>query len=152
VVEDKYKLLKPILSRFCEIYVSEPILDNESINLYTYNLNETFKLSTIKTQRMDWLKKEIQKIIQKEKKFTQDDLLVTSIKFYEKAYSSIDLIFLLENSTIFKKILTDDKRYELLFAFHKIKREFRNEKILIMFIINFIFFNIDLNLENMSFI
>lgn len=152
VVEDKYKLLKPILSRFCEIYIGDPIIDNEPINLYTYNVNETFKLSTIKTQCMDWLKKELQKLLQKDKKFSQDELVPMSIKLYEKGYSGIDLIFLLENSVIFKNTIPNDKRYEMLFAFHKIKKEFRNEKLFIMFILNFIFFNIDLNLENMSFI
>ena len=37
IVEDKYKLLKPILSRFCEIYVPEPIINNCVTNLHTYN-------------------------------------------------------------------------------------------------------------------
>jgi DNA polymerase III delta prime subunit len=152
VVEDKYKLLKPILSRFCEIFVSEPIIDGDAINLYTYNLNETFKLNTIKTQRIEWLKKEMLKIIQNPKMFSKDDLVSLSIKLYEKAYSGMDLIFLLENSTIFKNVISDNKRYELLFSFHKIKKEFRNEKILIMFILNFIFLDSDLSLENISFI
>lgn len=151
VVEDKYKLLKPILSRFCEIYVPEPILQNEVINLYTYNLNETFKLNTLKTQRLEWLKKECQKMIQNEKKITQCDLVPTAIKLYEKGYSCIDLIHLLEKSTIFNKFISDDKRYELIFAFHKIKKEFRNERILMMFMLNFIFLENDTNLENISF-
>ena len=43
VVEDKYKLLRPILSRFCEIYIPEPVIDNKIINLYQYNLNKVFK-------------------------------------------------------------------------------------------------------------
>ena len=43
IVEDKYKLLKPILSRFCEIYISEPIINNKPINLYKYNLENIYK-------------------------------------------------------------------------------------------------------------
>ena len=61
IVEDKYKLLKPILSRFCEINVPEPLYKDNIINLYKYNLNETFKLNDVKTQRMEWLKKELHK-------------------------------------------------------------------------------------------
>jgi replication factor C small subunit len=34
VVEDKYKLLRPILSRVCEIYISEPMLNGQLLNLY----------------------------------------------------------------------------------------------------------------------
>ena len=48
VVEDKYNLLKPILSRFCEIYVPEPTHNGKSINLYKYNLDETFTLNNLK--------------------------------------------------------------------------------------------------------
>ena len=33
VVEDKNKLLKPILSRFCNIYVALPIVNNKKCNL-----------------------------------------------------------------------------------------------------------------------
>ena len=53
IVEDKYKLLRPILSRFCEIYISEPEYKGKTINLYKYNLEETFKLTDLKNQRND---------------------------------------------------------------------------------------------------
>ena len=66
IVEDKYKLLKPILSRFCEIYIPEPIVNNNIINLYQYNLNEVFKMKDIKTQRTEWLKKELLKSVKKD--------------------------------------------------------------------------------------
>lgn len=65
IVEDKYKLLKPILSRFCEIYLSEPVINGSIINLYKYNLNETFRMKDTKIARMDWLKKELNKSIKK---------------------------------------------------------------------------------------
>ena len=41
IVEDKYKLLKPILSRFCEIYIPEPIHNGVPINLYKYTIENT---------------------------------------------------------------------------------------------------------------
>ncbi len=44
VAEDKYNLMKPILSRFCEIYVPEPIVNGKLINLYKYNLNNVFDM------------------------------------------------------------------------------------------------------------
>ena len=65
IAEDKYNLMKPILSRFCEIYVPEPIINGNIINLYTYNLNEVFKMKDIKTQKLEWLKKELVKSIGK---------------------------------------------------------------------------------------
>jgi len=151
IVEDKYKLLKPILSRFCEIYVPEPIVNGEIVNLYTHNLNQTFKWKEVKTQRTEWLKKEFQKIISDKKTLSHEDLLSLSVKLYEKAYSGLDLIQLLEKSTIFENYITDAKRFELIFAFNKVKKEFRNERILMMFILNFVFLQLDVSLENISF-
>ena len=62
IVEDKYKLLKPILSRFCEIYIPEPEHKGVPINLYTYNNQEKFKLADFKSTRNEWLKKEMKKV------------------------------------------------------------------------------------------
>ena len=121
IVEDKYKLLKPILSRFCEIYISEPEYKGKTINLYKYNLEETFKLTDIKNQRSDWLKKEIQKTVKPN--MTDEDLQSFVIKLYEKAYNTLDIIKLIEEGCF---SLDNDKRYELLIAFNKIRKDFRN--------------------------
>jgi hypothetical protein len=156
IVEDKYKLLKPILSRFCEIYVPEPTHNGDIINLYKYNLNETFNLDGIKVQRMSWLKKELNKTFKPsaslDNEFNSgcDKLTNFALKLYEKGYSGLDLIHLLENHNNFINI-RNDKRYELLVAFNKIRREFRNEKLLIMFILNFLYMSLDYSLENISF-
>jgi DNA polymerase III delta prime subunit len=145
IVEDKYKLLKPILSRFCEIYVPEPEYKGKIINLYKYNLNETFKLTNIKQVKTEWLKKELQKSINSE-----TDVLALVTKLYEKGYSALDLIKLLEDNSAIK--MPDNKRYELLVAFNKVRKEFRNEKLIMLFIINFTFLDIETNLDNISFI
>jgi len=152
IVEDKYKLLKPILSRFCEIYVPEPNYNNNIINLYKFNLGETFNMKDVKTLRTDWLKKELQKMTNDIAKVNHEELIILSTKLYEKGYSGLDLIQLLEKPSNLKILnLTENKRYELLFAFNKIRKEFRNEKIFIMFILNFVFLSLDDSLENISF-
>jgi GTPase SAR1 family protein len=154
IVEDKYKLLKPILSRFCEIYVPEPNHNGNIINLYKFNLGETFKMKDVKTLRTDWLKKELQKIVNANNPnpVTHEELILLSTKLYEKGYSGLDLIQLLEKPSNLKiQGLTENKRHELLFAFNKIRKEFRNEKIFIMFILNFVFLSLDDSLENISF-
>jgi DNA polymerase III delta prime subunit len=147
IIEDKYKLLKPILSRFCEIYVPEPIHNGAPINLYKHNLNETFKLKDVNTKKAEWLKKELQK----KQYLKREDLLKLSTKLYEKGYSAIDLIHFLESSSKLLK-LSDEKRYELLFTFNKVRKEFRNEKLMMTFILNFTFLSLEHNLENISFI
>jgi len=150
IAEDKYNLMKPILSRFCEIYVPEPTLNGEKINLYKYNLNEVFKLKDIKTYRLEWLKKEIIKTMNN--KISLEDLMTFCVKLYERSYSAIDIMNLLENGKFNEDVITIEKRYELLIAFNRVRKEFRNEKLLMLFVLNFMFLNLDVTLENISFL
>jgi DNA polymerase III delta prime subunit len=149
VAEDKYSLMKPILSRFCEIYIPNPVINNNIINLYKYNLNETFNMKEIQNSRLEWLKKELLKIVNK--KININDLMLICTKLYEKSYSGMDVLLLLENHKFLENIISTEKRYELLFAFNKIRKEFRNEKLLLLFMLNFIFLSSNLPLENISF-
>lgn len=152
IVEDKYKLLRPILSRFCELYIYEP----DNINLYKYNLEQTFPFSDMKNQKAEWLKKELQKKFlsnsgikaKKEMKTKEEDIHVFVTKLYEKGYSALDIIKLMEDDVF---PLSQEKKYELLVAFNKVRKEFRNEKLLMMFIIQFTFLDKETVLENISF-
>jgi hypothetical protein len=163
IVEDKYKLLKPILSRFCEIYIPEPVYHGEVINLYKYNIAKTFPLKEFKNQKMEYLKNKLTNINKSE------NMLVLSKKLYEKGYSGLDIIQLLENVCSTNPTQTDDinlskggifshlttekeKRYELLIGFNKVRKEFRCEKLLMLFILTFLFQQTNTSLENISFI
>jgi DNA polymerase III delta prime subunit len=153
IVEDKYKLLRPILSRFCELYISEPEYNGTNINLYKYNLEQSFPFADIKNQKSEWLKKELLKTFvssnsENNVKIVEENILVFVTKLYEKGYSALDIIQLLEEGLF---PLTQEKRYELLVAFNKVRKEFRNEKLLMMFIINFTFLDKQTILENISF-
>jgi len=148
IAENKYNLMKPILSRFCEIYVPEPCINGTLVNLYKYHINETFPLKDIKQQKYTSLSKELHKL---DESVSLEKLMETSTKLYEKGYSALDIIALLENPSFLKTILTDEKRYELLVCFHRVRREFRNEKLLFLFMLHFIFLSSELCLENISF-
>jgi len=149
VAEDKYNLMKPILSRFCEIYVPEPIVNGNIINLYKYNLNEVFKMKEIKNNRLEWLKKELLRNINK--KINLEILMNLCGKLYEKGYSGLDILNLLENPKFMETNITEEKRFELLLCFNRVRKEFRNEKLLMLFIVNFIFLSSEMSLENISF-
>jgi DNA polymerase III delta prime subunit len=149
VAEDKYNLMKPILSRFCEIYVPEPVINGAIVNLYKYNLNNLFNMKDVKMTRLEALKKELLKTVNK--KITIDKLMGLCSKLYEKGYSGLDIIQLLENHKFLETSLSVEKRYELLIAFNRVRKEFRNEKLLILFILNFVFLSSELSLENISF-
>jgi len=149
IVEDKYNLLKPILSRFCEIYVPEPIHNDKTINLYKYNLDETFNMRELKNSRLDRLKKDLVKSV--DKTTDMNKLMLFCSKLYEKGYSGLDIIKVLETPSFLEHTVTVERRYELLIAFNRVRKEFRNEKILMLFILNFLFLSLELSLENISF-
>lgn len=152
IVEDKYKLLKPILSRFCEIYIPETNINGNTIHLYKYNIHETFSNQENKNQHYESLKKELSKFIKKNDTIDIKEMMNLSNHLYEKSYSGIDVLYLLENTKIFDKMVQPQKKYELLIAFNKARKEFRNEKILLLFILHFILIDRSYSLENFSFV
>jgi DNA polymerase III delta prime subunit len=149
IAENKYYLMKPILSRFCEIYVPEPIINNQLINLYKYNLNEVFKMKDINLNRIESLKKDLTKSLNKDTSI--GDIMNYCTKIYEKGYSALDIMSLLENQKFLDNIINIEKRYELLITFNRVRKEFRNEKLLMLFILNFLFLSSEYCLENISF-
>jgi DNA polymerase III delta prime subunit len=154
VIEDKYKLLKPILSRFCEIYVPELMIKTSIINLHNMD-EESYHLVSIQKE----VKKYIDglgimldasshvnhtNIIKKNTEF--------ALKLYEKGFNGLDLISLIERNMITSKnIMNHEKKFEFLITFNKIRKEFRNEKTLMLFILHFMFLSLEYNLENISF-
>jgi DNA polymerase III delta prime subunit len=149
VAEDKYNLMKPILSRFCEIYVPEPVVNGRTINLYQYNLNNVFETKDEKVTRENWIKKELLKFVSLNNSI--EDLINLCKKLYEKAYNALDILHLLENHKFLENKLTIEKRYELLISFNRVRKELRNEKLLMLFILNFLFLSSETSLENISF-
>ena len=148
VVEDKCKLLRPILSRFCEIHVPEPVIDGKQVNLHPHLLRNTFAgaaLDKLRQQRAEWLEKEVSF----GKEPTYGELILLANKMHERAYSGMDLLLWLEGRP--ESEIPSDKKYERLIAFQKVRHEFRNEKLLMLFMLHFMLFRSNDSLENISF-
>ena len=167
VVENKDSLLKPILSRFCDIYVPQPIIMGcggvgTQVNLHSYRANLICDTSKIERSR-DKSLGELIKIHPDYLKTPSDDPTATaptaptpseyksivdlSVVLYEQGYSGLDVIEFVRNSPQMNEI----KKYELLIMFDKVRKEFRNEKLLLLFILHFIVFRCNRSLENISF-
>ena len=141
IVEDKYKLLMPILSRFCEIYLPLPIINNKQINLHQYRIKK-LQLENNEKKRQAWIKKTLTDVHIKNYKH----LLNLVDKIYEKSYSGKDLLKYIECSNAVKPY----DKYKLLVVLHKIKSEFRNERLYMLFILNYLFLRSDIDLENIT--
>ena len=162
IVQDKYKLLKPILSRLCEIFIYEPTINGKKVNLHKHNIQSTFNVSESGDKKMyKWFDKLLQPLlpsaieanaieanaIEANAIVTIHELMELANKLYEKGYSGLDLMKYIEQLH-----MTDDmKKYQMLLLFNKIKKEFRNEKLFILFILTFLLLRSDYDLENISF-
>jgi hypothetical protein len=93
---------------------------------------------------MDWLKKELIKSIP-----TDDDVIQLTLRLYEKGYSGLDILSLLETS--YFTHIEQVKLYEFLMVFNKVRRDIKNEKNLIYFMLHFIFLDAEASLDNISF-
>jgi len=129
IVEDKFKLLKPILSRFSEIYIPLPIINNISVNLHKYNIENSQINQTNKT--ISTIKRNLVNLSN-----TPENLYNVSEKLYNKGISGLDVIEYI--NTTFKN---DEYKFKLLTVISKIKSELHNELTCIMFILNLIYFS-----------
>jgi DNA polymerase III delta prime subunit len=132
IVENKNKLLNPILSRFCEIYVPEKIEDGEVLNLhkkyimrnYIIKYNEDF---------IEWINERISKLDLE----NANHLIFTQLagEIYEKGLSCLNLMDWLKTTDMFD----DLEKSAAYMCFDKIKLEFRNEKLLLLYMFDFLF-------------
>jgi len=135
IISNVNKLLNPILSRFCNINIPLPIIDNKMVNLYEYNKSLIF---SINKEKKTWLIKKMKNIKIK----TLQDCIKFVIILYEKSYNSLNLFDIIENNLS----LPPKKKYKYLLFFDKIKKEFRNEKLLMFYIIYIIFLRHDIDI------
>jgi DNA polymerase III delta prime subunit len=145
IVQDKYKLLKPILSRLCEIFVYEPVLNGggRKVNLHKHNIQQTFHVNEAANDKKMF--KYFDKVVVAGD--TAVNMLELVTKLYERGYSGLDLMKYIEQL----KTLDDLKKYQMLLVFNKVKKEFRNEKLFLLFILNFLLLRSEYDLENISF-
>ena len=140
-----YIIPRPILSRFSEIYVGLPVVNNVEINLHKYKIENIIDTKLYDSSRELYLKNQINKL---SKTLKVEVLLDLVEKLYQKGYSGLDIIKHIE----FDKNINDLDKYTLLAMLSKVKSDFRNEKILMFWCIIFGYFRSEYNLENISFI
>lgn len=174
IVENKDSLLKPILSRFCDIYIPPPTIvmtdamgtttHVTAVNLHTYlankacNTNKILKsrestLSELITIHPSFLRGSADAADEDNGALTTptckdyEKILDLSVSLYEQGYTGIDIIDFIHTHPN----MIDIRRYELLIMFDKVRKEFRNEKLLLFYFLHFIVFRSNLSLENISF-
>jgi DNA polymerase III delta prime subunit len=140
VITNKNKLLIPILSRFCEIYV--PPRMNESgndVNLHNPNI---ILDNSLKTNRKIQLNGIMDKL-----EVNHLNMVNLAAELYELAYSTIDIMEWMET----KDKWSVYEKANIGMCFMKAKPEFRCEKLLMLFMLDFMFFHSTQELKTLSF-
>lgn len=133
VVEDKSKLLKPIISRFSDIYFHNKlnIVNNTFYQKKYYTLNKYLHEDDVNIS---------------EKKSILNNINLTN-NLYNHGITGNMLIEYID-----KHLEDDINKYHFLILIEVYKKNFRNEKLIIMFCLNFLFNKKIDNLENINFL
>ena len=149
LVENKNKLLNPILSRFCEIYVPEYVENGKIINLHQYSIQRNFKIAMTNEQDTV-LKKTMQYLLDNKDKIDHSDLVKVSTDFYEEGLSTLDIVHWLEDFRPSEGVLLEEcseldplHRSTYCICYDNIKSEYRCEKLLMLYMLDFIFLRAD---------
>ena len=116
LVEDRSRLLKPILSRFCEIYIPPNSGNNSGSN------NQVALLAAdVASLAAD-----------------NRDIINMAARWYELGYSSYDFINYVDS--VKQEEDKKERCIHVLFLFHKLKTEYRCEKLFLWFLLDFFLF------------
>ena len=128
VVENKNKLLNPILSRFCSIFVPECIIDGKTVNLHKHILSQKYPLEELLNKREEIIMRKLDETFQKSP--NSQILSELASEFYERGFSCMDVIGWLEKT----ELVCESKKTNVSMVYHKIRREYRCEKLLMFYI------------------
>lgn len=131
IVDNKNKLLNPILSRFCEIYVPEYIEKDKVINLHQYTLNKKMDFSEHENTKSDYLKMHMPI----KGNITNIELLKLCNHFYENGISCLNIMNYIEESDQWNA----KEQVTYMMEFYRIKSEYRCEKLLMFYILELIY-------------
>jgi hypothetical protein len=126
--------LKPILSRFTYLYCKDYIKRNTNIEIEKINnKNKNALIKILKNNNND--------------STNSIDIINLTNKLYNLAFSGDLLIQYIKNN-----IENNINKYNFLLLIESMKKEIRDEKIIIFVCLNFIFFRYNIDLENILFI
>lgn len=134
IVENKNKLLNPILSRFCEIYVPEHVDVSEDsckiINLHQHHIQRHYKIS-LTPEQQSLLDGTMNQLVTNESIHNDQHLVQICTDFYEAGLSAMDLMKWIENCSAINEL--DKSKYCM--RYDNIKSEYRCEKLLLLYLL-----------------
>ena len=139
IVEKKQKLLNPILSRFCEIYVPEHLLENGDIqNLHQLAIRRHYDIDMTQNLNKPILDQTLTPLLEKHSTHStieHTELVDAANCLYEEAYSCLDVMEWIKTKN---QTMCPRKIAEASLWFDKIKSEYRCEKLLMLYMLDYL--------------
>lgn len=133
IIENKTKLLNPILSRFCEIYVPEHLVDGKVINLHRNKIDNVYDFSSVEKESIDWVVQYMDHYFIKNK-IDYITMVDISTLFYERGLSCIDILGWVEKTDN----ISEFDKTDIYMHFDTVKSEYRCEKLLMFYLFDVI--------------
>ena len=143
IVENKHKLLKPILSRFCEIYVSDYMDGNQICNLHVISKNANYKIQYTENNKA-WLDEQIQTCVNND--ITHSTLINLCEQIYDYGLSCLDVIEWIKQTPLIDNVL----KTKVCMYFDTICKEYRFENILMFTIFDYLYLRTNKDLKNIT--
>uniref|UniRef100_A0A6C0JYS3 AAA+ ATPase domain-containing protein n=1 Tax=viral metagenome TaxID=1070528 RepID=A0A6C0JYS3_9ZZZZ len=131
IIENKNKLLNPILSRFCTIYVPEHMMDEKIVNLHTHSLDQKYPINDVLSKKYSYISNKLDICFKQPDYLTTNNINDLVCHFYEHGFSCLEIIDWINDSPL----INVENKSELAMKYHKIRREFRCEKMLMFFLL-----------------
>jgi DNA polymerase III delta prime subunit len=135
VIHNKSKLLVPILSRFCEIYVP-PFLDAQKnpIVLTQHQYKNEFDLGKYELERNTTIGNSIRPYLENIHNMTHLNMSSLSTDLYEAGICVQDLLDWIHQQPNWTEI----QKAKIGMEFRKVKGEFRSEKLLLLYVLDLV--------------
>lgn len=153
VVNNYERLLKPIISRFCSIYFNPPIYAGKTstfCNILYSGVCDSFNKNIDQATLKRIIKRHdptINKGVDPDPNISGELIVLSSI-LYNHGFSSLDLIKYIENLKI-KETSDNVTRYKMLSLAEIVGKEFRNERLSIYFLLNYIYFRYNFDIKKL---
>lgn len=139
IVENKDKLLNPILSRFCEIYVPS------AFNLHRFSIEKNYRIDNSEYESVIDTKL---RTLHQDVHITHKQLSDMTIELYENGNHCLDIVDWVDKTNV----LNDKLKTSIRLCFDKVKSEYRSEKLLMLYMLDFIFMRYNKDLKSVSLI
>lgn len=146
IIQNKDNILRPILSRFCDIYVPQQNINGHETNLYNSNIIGKYTGCGVKSNNsfQIFIHKTFTAERTKFKSTGKINVYTIVDKMYNKGISIIDLIHYIKH----KKGIVLNNKYDILILLNELRLKMRCERTLLFIACNLIIIRLSINIDN----